>query len=276
MRVDAHQHFWIYEPVEYAWMTDDMSVLRRDRLPADLHERLTSRSLDACVAVQARQSLAETRWLLDLASESSFIRGVVGWVDLRAADVEDQLTRVAHPRLRGIRHVVQDEPDDEFLLRDDFARGVDVLAGHGLTYDILIYPRQLPAALRFCERFPAQPLVLDHMAKPDIRSGALEPWAAAIREMAQFDHVYCKMSGLVTEADWKNWRPDDFVPYLDVAYEAFGEDRVMFGSDWPVCELAADYASVHDLLERWASQLSATATEKLFGGNATRFYGLSE
>lgn len=276
MRIDAHQHFWTFDPAEHGWITDAMPELRRDFRPGDLGPLLRRQGLDGCIAVQARQSLEETRWLLALARRHSFIRGVVGWADLRSPGVDADLESLAaDPRLRGIRHLVQDEPDDAFLLREDFRRGVGRLRRFGLVYDILIHPRHLPAAIRFADALPEQPFVLDHLAKPWVKDRVLEPWRAEIRELARRPHVAVKLSGLVTEAAWKRWSPADFDPYLDAALEAFGEDRLLFGSDWPVCLLSASYEQVHDLVASWAAtRLSAAARARLFGGNAVRIYGI--
>ena len=274
MRIDAHQHFWRYSADEYSWITDRLAALRADFLPADLASCLERHDFDGCVAVQARQSLEETRWLLELAEASTWIRGVVGWVDLRAPEVADDLARFSrHPKLVGVRHVVQDEPDDEFLLREDFRRGISALSGRGLVYDLLVQPRQLPAAVRFVELFPDQDFVLDHLAKPDPR-GALEPWAGHVRALARHPRLSCKVSGLVTEGDWRDWTAEQFEPVLDVVFEAFGEDRVLFGSDWPVCLLAADYDRVLGLVAGYAERLSDAARAKLFGANAARIYRL--
>ena len=275
MRIDAHQHFWRYSAEEYGWIDDRMAVLRRDFLPTDLEPLLAGQGIDRCVAVQARQTLEETEWLLSLAEEHAFVAGVVGWADLRADDAADQLDRFAsNPKLVGIRHVVQDEPDDEFLLRDDFCRGVGLLAERGLTYDILVYPKQLPAAVRFVERFPDQLFVLDHVAKPLVTTGELEPWATHVRELAAHAHVACKVSGLVTEADWSSWTPESFDPYLDVVLEAFRPGRLMFGSDWPVCLLAADYPAVHGIATRYLERLAPAERDGILGANAARFYGI--
>ena len=275
MRIDAHQHFWRYTPDEYAWIGEGMSVLRRDFLPRDLRPELDALGLDACVAVQARQDEDETRWLLSLADEHPWIAGVVGWCDLRADDIERKLEELAsHPRLVGVRHVVQDEPDERFLLRDDFCRGIALLAAKGLVYDVLVFPRQLPAAIEFARRFSELPLVLDHLAKPDARAGTLAPWAEDLRALAAHENVCVKLSGLVTEADWKAWTPAGLTPYLDMALEAFGPERVMFGSDWPVCLLASDYARWHAVLMEWSHALSDGERDALFGGNAARIYGL--
>jgi len=280
MRIDAHQHFWRYSPADYAWIDERMDVLKRDFLPSDLRTALSASDLDGCVAVQARQDVEETAWLLQLAEENDFVRGVVGWVDLRAPDVREQLGRLhEHPRLRGVRHVVQDEPDDEFLLGDAFCRGIAEVGRLGLCYDLLIFPRQLPAAVRFVERFPEQTFILDHMAKPavdgDPSTAAFADWERHVRTLAAHPRLYCKVSGLVTEAPWNGWKARDFHPYLDVVFDAFGEDRLMFGSDWPVCLLAArDYATVAELVNGSTAELSSAARAKLFGRNAAVAYGL--
>ena len=273
-RIDAHQHFWRFDPVRDAWITEEMSVLRRDFLPGDLEIHLVGGGIDGTVVVQADQSEAETEVLLDLADDHPFIRGVVGWVDLRADDLARRLEGFAvFEQLRGLRHIAQAEADD-FLEREDVVRGIGRLREFRLTYDILVYAHQLPAALALAERLPDQPFVVDHCAKPRIREGAIEPWATHMRDLARHPSVCCKVSGLVTEADWERWRPDDVRPYLDVVFEAFGADRLMFGSDWPVCLLAGSYARVTELIERYAEQLSDGERDALFGGTAIRFYGL--
>ena len=277
MRIDSHQHFWRYDPAEYAWIGEAMGALRRDFLPAGLAPELAARGLDGSIAVQARQSLDESRFLLECARESEHVMGVVGWVDLRSERVGEELAEFAgDPLSVGVRHVVQDEPDDGFLLREDFCRGVAELEGTGLVYDVLVYPRQLPAAIRFCARFPEQRFVLDHLAKPFIKDGVVEPWASQIAELARSPNVACKVSGMVTEADWGAWRYEDFVPYLDVVREAFGPGRLLYGSDWPVCLLAADYGRMFGVVERWAEQLDEGERSALFGGNAARVYGVGE
>jgi L-fuconolactonase len=274
MRVDSHQHFWRYSEAEYPWMQPDWPI-RRDYLPQHLVPELNDHGLDGCVAVQARQSLEETRWLLELADASPIIKGVVGWVDLRSPQVGEQLAEVSrHPRLVGVRHVVQDEPDDRFVLGAEFQRGIAQLRDHSLTYDLLVFPRQLPAAIELVRTFPDQPFILDHLAKPLIRDGLLSPWQEDLRELARFPNVMCKISGLVTEARWNAWRPEDFAPYLDVAVEALGEDRLMYGSDWPVALLAGTYAQVFNLAQDYLSQLGCEAEEKIFGRNAAQFYAL--
>jgi L-fuconolactonase len=274
-RIDSHQHFWRYSPQTHGWIEDHMAVLKRDFLPPDLEPLLASRRMDGCVAVQAAQTLDETNWLLDLADRFPFIRGVVGWVDLRAPDVAAVLASYkARPRLRGIRHIVQSEPDDRFMLGAEFQRGIAALGAAGLTYDILVYPRQLPAAIELTARFPEQPFVLDHIGKPDMKAGLREPWATQVRQLAASKNVCCKLSGLVTEADWARWKVEEIAPYLDVVLEAFGPDRLMIGSDWPVCLLAAEYGRAIDLVENHLARLPAAAREAILGGTAARFYGL--
>lgn len=276
MIIDSHQHFWQFNPQRDAWITDEMSVLKRDFLPGDLLPELKANAVNGCVAVQADQSEEETLFLLQLAETHPEIQGVVGWVDLRAPDVAERLSYFAQfPQLSGFRHVVQAEADDRFMLRDDFLRGIAALAAFGFSYDILIYPRQLPAAIELAARFPRQCFVLDHIAKPPIRSGKLHPWAELIGELAQHPNVYCKLSGMVTEADWRNWKPEHFRPYLDVVFHAFGPHRLMFGSDWPVCLLGGTYRDVKNLLISYTSLLPREQQERIFGLNAIEFYRLN-
>lgn len=274
MRIDSHQHFWRYSNEQYPWMKPEWPI-RRDFLPPDLAPLLKKTGLDGSIAVQARQTLAENDFLLRLADiHPQVVKGVVGWVDLRGDTVDDQLLHfAAHPKAVGVRHVVQDEPDDEFMLRPEFMRGIGRLKQFDLTYDLLIYPKQLPAAIRLVERFPDQPFVLDHLAKPIIRDGVISPWREQIRELARCPNVCCKVSGMVTEAKWVGWRMDDFRPYLDVAVEAFGIDRLMYGSDWPVALLAGTYAQVHGLVQSYIPPQHHAA---FFGGTAAGFYGISD
>jgi L-fuconolactonase len=270
MRIDAHQHFWRYDPARDTWITNEMSVLKRDYLPDDLRPELKAAGIDLTIAVQADQSENETHFLLELADAAPEVAGVVGWVDLRASDLPDRLEYFSRfEKLRGFRHVAQSEPDDCFLVRDDFLKGISRL--EHFTYDILIYPRQLPAAVELVSRFPNQRFVVDHIAKPPIKTGALEPWGTHIRAIAERENVFCKLSGLITEADWANWVPGNFFPYLDVIFEAFGTDRLMFGSDWPVCLLAGTYLEVEQLIADYA----ASDRDKIFGLNAAVFYGLT-
>jgi L-fucono-1,5-lactonase len=275
MRVDAHQHFWRYNSDEYGWIDDSMASLQRDFLPADLRPELDRAGFEACIAVQARQTLEETNWLLRLAAESPFIAGVIGWVDLRASNVRDQLAELAkNPKLLGVRHIVQGEPDDRFLLQPEFLRGIAALEEFNLTYDILIYTRHLPVAIEFVQRFPRQRFVLDHLAKPLIKTHTLQPWASRIRDLAEFPNVFCKLSGMVTEADWNAWKPEHLAPYLDNALEAFGPERLMIGSDWPVCKVAASYSQVMGLVINFLDQYPLDARESILGGTAQRLWRL--
>jgi L-fuconolactonase len=272
LKIDAHQHFWRYDPARHGWIAPEMAMLKRDWLPEHLRPELLRAGIDATVAVQADSSEDETHFLLDLARSNNEIAAVVGWVNLLSASVRDRLEYFSRfEKLKGFRHVAQSEPDDWFLLRDDFLRGVAHLEAFQFTYDILIYPKQLPAAVELVRRFPRQPFVIDHLAKPSIRSLEIEPWAQFMRKIAESDNVFCKLSGLVTEANWTGWSGADFAPYLDTVFEAFGPDRLMFGSDWPVCLLAASYAQVKQLIDNYA----ASDRDKIFGRNAGRFYGLT-
>jgi L-fuconolactonase len=277
MKIDAHQHFWKYNSQRDRWITDEMSVLRRDFLPEHLIGELRANGIDSCIAVQADQSEDETEFLLNLAGRyDSMIQGVVGWLDLSSPYLPERLAHFTKfKKLRGLRHIVQSEPDDRFILRPDFCRGIARLKDFGLTFDILIYPRQLPAAIEVVEKFPDQMFVLDHLAKPLIRAAEIEPWAKHIRILAGNPNVYCKLSGLVTEANWTNWQAADFDPYLDVAFDAFGPDRLMFGSDWPVCLLAASYQQVRDVVEQYITRFQIDSRDKILGLNAVRFYGLT-
>lgn len=275
MRIDAHQHFWRYDPVEYAWINDPMQELRRDFLPPDLKPLLDAAGFGGCVAVQASQSLEETRRLLDLARQFPFIRGVVGWVDLCSPDLPGQLREfAANPKLVGVRHVVQDEPDDAFMLRSDFRRGIAQLEDFGLAYDVLIFPRHLRAARRLVAEFPRQRFVLDHVAKPRIAAGELEPWAGDLRALAELPNLHCKLSGMVTEARWRQWRPEDVRSYLEVVREAFGVERLMIGSDWPVCTVSSDYISTMTLVLDFIAELPSAQQEGILGGNCAAFYRL--
>jgi L-fuconolactonase len=277
MRIDAHQHCWRYNPDEYDWIDESMVGLRRDFLPEDLKIELEGAGFDGAVAVQARQTLEETRWLLELAASAPYVLGVVGWIDLRSPDVRLQLAEFSgNPKLLGVRHIVQSESNDRFLLQPEFLRGIAALEEFDLSYDILIYPRHLPVAAEFVQRFPRQRFVLDHLAKPQIKSGSLDPWQAGIRELAQNTNVFCKLSGLVTEADWKRWKPSDFEPYLDVALESFGSDRLMIGSDWPVCTVAGSYSRVMGIVMEYLGKYPNDVREAIFGGNAARFWKLDQ
>jgi L-fuconolactonase len=275
MRIDSHQHFWHYSPTEHTWMSDQMSAIRRDFLPEDLQPLLASLSFDGCVAVQARQSLEETRWLLELADRFPFIKGVVGWIDLCSPELTSQLEQYgSHPKLVGVRHVLQDEPDDEFMLRPEFRRGIAQLQRYGLTYDLLLFPRHIPVAVHLAEEFPDQPFVLDHIAKPPIAEGLITPWQEYLRQLALLPNVFCKLSGMVTEAKWQQWQPEDFRPYMDTVVESFGSSRLMIGSDWPVCILSSEYASTMQLVIEYVQQFPEEAQAAILGGNCARFYGI--
>jgi L-fuconolactonase len=269
--IDAHQHFWRYAAAEYGWIDDAMSTLRRDFLPGDAEPEMNRSGVVASIAVQARQTLEETAWLLDLAVLHPFIRGVVGWVDLEA-DVDAQLARLAGTAtLVGVRHVVQAEADG-FLERPRFLAGIGRLEPLGLSYDILVYARQLPAAVAFARRFPRQRFVLDHLGKPDVRGGEFRQWQRHLAALAELPHVWCKLSGLVTEADWTAWSSSQLRPYLDAALDAFGPGRVMMGSDWPVCLVAATYEEVVGLTQTAVGEYSDDERRQILGANAQRFY----
>jgi L-fuconolactonase len=276
-RIDSHQHFWRYEPREFAWIDGRMAAIRRDFLPQDLAPLLAAGGFDGCIAVQAVQSLAETRFLLDCARSHPFVRGVVGWVDLRSQEVEVQLREFARdPHFVGVRHVVQSEPDPRFLLQPDFVRGIAALAPFDLAYDLLLFPHQLPAAVELCARFPRQRFVLDHLAKPRIAAGEREPWASDLQRLALLPNVACKLSGMVTEADWQRWTPAGLQPFVDAALAAFGPDRLLFGSDWPVCLCASDHARWVDAAAALLAALSPAQRAAVFGGNAARWYRVGE
>ena len=275
IRIDAHQHFWQFDPVRDAWIDDTMSVIRRDFLPEDLQPLLSENNVDACVAVQADQSETETEFLLALAEKNNFIKGVVGWVDLRKENVEERLAHYAKNSLfKGVRHIAQGEADD-FLLRADVQRGIGFLAQYNLTYDILVFAHQLPAAIELVKIFPKQKFVLDHLAKPQYSKGLGKGWQANIETLAQYPNVSCKLSGMVTETENFKWKKSDFTPFFDVIFNEFGTDRVMYGSDWPVCLLAANYAAQLDVLEAYIAGFSEVEQTKVMGGNAASFYNLN-
>jgi L-fuconolactonase len=275
MQIDSHQHFWRYSAEEYPWIGAGMERLARNYLPPDLAPLVAAEGIDGTVAVQARQSLEESRWLLELAAAHPLVKGVVGWVDLRSDRVGEELHDLAtNPTFVGVRHVVQDEPDPRFVLGSDFGRGLRQLHQHGLTYDLLLYPEQLPAAVELVGLFPEQPFVIDHLAKPRIAAGEIEGWERDIRGIARHENVCCKVSGMVTEAARGRWKRDDFTPYLDVVLDAFGPERLMVGSDWPVCLLAGEYADVAAIPRDYFSRLSTTEQRMIWGDTAAGFYGL--
>jgi len=276
-KIDAHQHFWNYCPEKHSWISDEMSVLKNDFLPNDLQPNLESIEFDACVAVQADQTEDETNFLIVLANQNSFIKGVVGWVDLRADNLRERLEHYSQfPIVKGFRHVVQDEPDETFLLGDKFCEGIAMLEEYGFTYDILIFAKHLNTSAEFVSKFPNQKFVLDHIAKPEIKVQKIDSWAKGIRKLAAFPNVSCKLSGIVTEADWINWNEADIESYLDVVFEAFGPERLMIGSDWPVCTLAGSYQDVMNLVIQKIKTYNSVEQDAILGGNAIEFYQLNK
>jgi L-fuconolactonase len=276
MKLDAHQHFWIFNDHEYGWINDRMEVLKRDYLPRDLYQELIASGIFGSVAVQARQSINETRWLLKLAEDNDFIKGVVGWVDLCSPELKTQLEEFTrYPKFKGVRHVIHDEPDDNFLLRDDFLSGIALIGNYNLTYDLLLFPKHLRVAEKMVSMFPHQRFILDHISKPLIRSQVVNPWKEDILRIAEYKNVWCKLSGMVTEADINNQKQEDFNPYLDVVFKAFGTNRIMFGSDWPVCRLAGSYQHVLQIVENYISLLPAMEKTKIMGNNCKDAYCLN-
>lgn len=276
MKIDSHQHFWKYNEREFGWINDQMKAIRRDFLPLDLKRELDDSGFDGSVVVQARQIPDETSWLLSLANANDFIKGVVGWVDICSPGLKEQLEMFAeNSKLVGVRHVIQDEPDQDFMLRPEFLSGIGQLASFGLTYDILVFPQHLPNTIKLVKQFPGQPFVLDHIAKPDIRHGILLPWKENIQKLAEYPNVSCKLSGMVTEADI-SWNASDFKPYLDIILECFGTKRVMIGSDWPVCTVAGSYGQVMKIVEDYIHTFSLTEKAAILGDNAQKFYKLQQ
>ncbi len=275
MRIDSHQHFWSYNATDYGWMTESMLELRRDYLPLDLKPQLMDLGFQGTVAVQARRMEQETTWLLELAADHPFILGVVGWVDFASSEIDATLEILStNPKLRGVRELIHDMPDVDYATSDVHKRAVSRLERHGLTYDLLLKPQHLRSATQLVQQFPNQKFVVDHIAKPAICSGMTEPWRSDFFELSKYDNVYCKLSGMVTEATWAQWRPQDFQPYLSAALEAFGPKRLMIGSDWPVCALAASYAETMEIVIDFANELSTSESEAILGANSANFYGL--
>jgi L-fuconolactonase len=275
-KIDSHQHFWRYDPEEYSWISDAMSTIRRNFEPKDLAAEQKSAGLNGAISVQARQTLEETWELLKYAEQNEFIMGVVGWVPLASPDLNRTLATVAgHPKLRAVRHVLQDEPDPLYMLRDDFNRGIAALQPYHLTYDILIFERHLPQTIQFVDRHPNQVFVVDHLAKPRVRDGLMSPWEENIRKLAERPNVYCKISGLATEADYEHWTEEQLRPYMDVVLEAFTPRRVMFGSDWPVCLVAISYGKWVKIVERETAGLSAGEQDRFWSGTAREAYRLT-
>lgn len=276
MTIDAHQHFWKYNASKQPWITDKMTILRKDYLPDTLKGVFIENGIDGCIAVQVDQSEQETEFLLELAMENSFVKGVVGWIDLRAENLRERLDHYSQfPLVKGFRHLAQDESDPNFLIGKEFKRGIGLLHSHGFTYDILIYHHQLGAAEKLVRDFPEQKFVVDHIAKPNIKNRPIKTWKDSIQAIAAHKNVCCKVSGMVTENGWHNWKYADFVPYLDIVFDAFGTDRIMYGSDWPVCLLAAPYASTKGIIDRYIQDFDEMDTKKIMGKNAMAFYQLS-
>jgi L-fuconolactonase len=277
MTIDSHQHFWTFDSIRDSWITDKMSLIKRNFYPEDLQPTLHQNGIDACIAVQADQSLGETRFLLDLATKNDFVKAVVGWIDLQADSIDEQLSEwKSEKKLAGFRHVLQAEPDTKYMLRPSFLRGISKLKKYGFTYDILIFPKHLATAQKFVAQFSDQPFVLDHIAKPYIKAGLIDVWERDIKSLAKFENLQCKVSGIITEADWKSWTYEQIKPFLDIVFDAFGTDRVMFGSDWPVCLLAGDFSQVKGVIETYIKDFSISEKAKVFGENAARFYGIIE
>ncbi|APZ45539.1 amidohydrolase [Polaribacter reichenbachii] len=275
MIIDSHQHFWQYEPVKHSWIDDEMAVIRRDFLPEDLQKVYQENGVDGCVAVQADQTLGETDFLIDLASKNNFIKGIVGWVDLRGNDIEQVLEKYSNYKaVKGFRHVVQGEADHNFLLRPNFLNGISALEKHNFTYDILVFPHQLGATLEFVKRFPNIKFVIDHIAKPYIKDGFFDGWANQMKAIAKLENVFCKVSGMITEANYKTWTEVELNPYLDLVFNAFGTDRIMYGSDWPVCLVAGNYGQVKNIVTNFIADFSDDEKAKIMGENAIKFYNL--
>ena len=275
MIIDSHQHFWVYEAEKHAWLDDNMKIIRKDFMPEDLQLVYQNNGVDGCVAVQADQTLAETDFLLALAEKNNFIKGVVGWVDLRASNIDEVLKQYsAFPKLKGFRHVVQGEADPNFMLRPDFLNGIAALEKHNFTYDILIFPHQLEAALELVRLFPKQKFVIDHIAKPYIKDGFYDGWAALMKAIGKYPNAYCKLSGMTTEADYNNWTPEQIEPYMQLVLDAFGASRILFGSDWPVCLVAGNYTKTKELVTNFIAKLSSQEQAAIMGGNAMQFYNL--
>ncbi|HDZ04369.1 hypothetical protein LCGC14_0205790 [marine sediment metagenome] len=275
MIIDSHQHFWKYDSVRDSWIDDTMKIIQRDFLPSDLDPILKTNNIDGCIAIQADQSEKETEFLLDLAKNNKFIKGIVGWVNLRDNEVENRLEYFSQNTLfKGVRHILQAEKDD-FMLDQAFHNGIKKLEPLNLAYDILIYPHQLKNSKTLVSKFPNQKFILNHLAKPSIKSGEIESWKAEIKTLATFPNVYCKLSGLTTEANWHNWKTEDFTPYIDLVFEEFGAHRIMYGSDWPVCLLSGNYSKTKEIVTTYIKKLSSLEQQQVMGLNALHFYGIA-
>lgn len=274
--IDAHHHFWELGRFDYDWLNAAaLEPIRRTYLPADLQPHLEAGGVDQSIFVQTQHNVEENHWVLQLCESADFLGGMVGWVDLASAECESQLEEFrSNPYFVGVRHVTHDEPDDDFIVRDDVIKGLRVLEKHGVPFDLLFFVKHLKHAATLAKVLPELPMVIDHLAKPEIKHGRLDNWETNFRAAAQFPNVYCKISGMVTEADWNAWRPEDLQPYVDIALEAFGPERCMYGSDWPVCELAGSYEQVIGAARQVLSSLSQAEQEQVFGGTARKFYNL--
>lgn len=277
MKIDSHQHFWKYNPVRDSWITEDMAVIKKDQMPEDLLPLLKENNLDGCIVVQSDQSEEENHFQLQNADNFQFIKGIVGWVDLQANDIEEKLSYYSQfKKIKGFRHVLQGEPDRALMLKKEFKHGISKLHQFSFTYDILIFEDQLKYASELAKAYPDQLFVLDHIAKPDIKNQKITDWKKNIEHLAQLENVYCKVSGMVTEADWNGWKADDFTPYMDIVFDSFGIKRLMFGSDWPVCRVAATYTEVLEIFKNYIKNLSQDEQDLLMGGNAIKFYNIKE
>lgn len=275
-KIDSHQHFWHYHPQKHEWIDDAMAAIRKDFLPQHLQPVLQQHVMDGCVAVEADQSETETDFLISLQQQHDFIKGIVGWVDLRAANVQERLAHYKQFKaVKGFRHVLQSQ-EPAFMLQPGFIQGIAALQQYGYTYDILIFPKHIPAAIELVRQFPGQRFVIDHIAKPYIKAGLINEWKKDMQSIAQFENVHCKVSGMVTEADYHNWKQPEFTPYLDAVVEAFGTRRLMFGSDWPVCLVAAEYGQMLHIVQEYFSSFSVDEQDDVFGHNASRFYHLEK
>ena len=276
LRIDSHQHFWNYDPEKFDWITEEMSLIKKDFLPPDLKPVLQQNNFDGCVTIQVQQSEEENDYLLSTTKDHDFIKGIVGWTDLQSKNIEERLTYLkSFKKLKGFRHILQGETKRDLMLSPQFKNGISFLNKYDFSYDILIFPDQLVFARELVKEFPDQRFVIDHLAKPYIKDGKIEEWENDMKAVSSFENVYCKISGMVTEADWKNWKPGDFSPYLDVVVKSFGTNRIMYGSDWPVCLVAASYQQQLNIVTEYFSSFSKSEQEAVFGGNAIKFYNLN-
>ena len=276
MKIDSHQHFWLFSEKDFGWMNDRMQAIKKDQLPEDFASELHTVGFDGSVAVQARQSLEETNWLLKLAGSNDFIKGVVGWVDLQGAGIEKQLEYYSKfSKMVGVRHVVHDEPNNDFILQSDFLRGIKLLQKYILAYDLLVFPKHLPNVIKVVEQFPEQTFILDHIAKPMIKNSVISPWKEDMERLAKYPNVFCKVSGMVTEADWNHWKPNDFTPYIDVVFNAFGCNRIMIGSDWPVCKVTGSYQQVLNIVLSYIENFTEKDKGMVLGGTACKAYKIA-